>query len=210
MMPLPTSSPRATFALAAILLALPLTAHAQATAPADTIRPQRWELRITSGSLIPVGEQRQQLTRGPLSTVQLSWLPRPSLAVTGTVGWATSRDLTAVAQRGVNAFAVDLGIETRPSRLIVGERVTFSPLAGIGAGARSYDYRSRHADATHNVAAFAAIGGELGYRRLGVRVEARQYLAGFAPMDGVGTTPARSDVMLLTSLRFNRRALARR
>lgn len=209
-MPLAVSTPRVTIALAAMLVTLPLSVRAQAPAHADTIRQQRLELRITSGSLIPVGEQRQQLTRGPLSTVQLSWLPSPSLAVTGTAGWATSRDLTAVARRGVNAFAVDLGIETRPSRLVVGERVTFSPLAGVGAGARSYDYRSRHTDATHNVAAYAALGGELGYRRLGLRVEARQYLAGFAPMDGEGPTPARSDVMLLTSLRFNRRALARR
>jgi hypothetical protein len=205
-MPLSPSTPSARIALAAILFLLPLAAQAQT----DTIRPAHWELRITSGSLIPVGEQRQQLERGPLSTVQVSWLPRPSLAVTGTLGWATSRDLTAVGPRGVNAFAADIGVETRPQRLVVGERVSFSPLAGIGAGTRSYDYRARHTDATHNVAAYAALGGELGYKRLGLRMEARQYVGGFAPMDGAGPTQARSDVMLLTSLRFNRRALAHR
>jgi hypothetical protein len=209
-MPRAASTTRTTIALAAILITLPTAAHAQAPAHADTIRPRHWELRITSGSLIPVGEQRQHLARGPLSTVQVSWLPRSSMAVTGTVGWATSRDLKGVAPLGVNAFAVDVGIESRPQRLVVGERITLSPLAGIGAGARSYDYRSRRTHATHNVGAYATLGGELGYRRLGLRVELRQYVAGFAPMDGAGPTPARSDVMLLTSLRFNRRAVARR
>lgn len=203
---MPLTVRRSTIALAALLLSLPRVADAQE----DANRSPQWELRITSGSLIPIGEQRQQIERGPLSTLQLSWLPSPALAVTGTLGWAKSRDLATVGSRGLNAFAADIGVETRPQQLVIGERISFSPLAGIGAGARSYDYRSRHTDATHNVGAYAAIGGELGYRRLGLRVEARQYVAGFAPLEGVGPTQARSDVMLLTSLRFNRRALARR
>lgn len=195
-----------TLVVAALLLAMPTTAEAQA----DTSRSKAWEVRVTSGSLIPIGEQRQQLARGPLTTVQVSWLPRRALAVTGTLGWAKSKDLTAVGSRGLNAFAADVGIESRPQRLVVGQRISFSPLAGIGAGARSYDYRGGDSNARYNVAAFIALGGELGYRRLGLRMEARQYVSGFAPMDGVGPTPTRGDVMLLTSLRFNRRAAAHR
>jgi len=203
---MPRTPRTATIALAAMLLTLPLAARAQA----DTASPRRWELRITSGSLRPTGAQRQQLERGPLSSVQVSWLGRPSFAVTGTLGWAKSRDLVAIGSPGLNALAADLGVEARPRQWVVGQRVSLSPFVGVGAGARIYDYRSREASATRNVAAYAALGGEVGVRRLGLRVEIRQYVGGFAPMDGVGPTPTRSDVMLLTSLRFNRRAVARR
>lgn len=203
---MPLALRTARIALVATLLTLPVTARAQA----DSSMPRRWELRITTGSLRPTGALRQQLERGPLSTVQVSWLRRPSFAVTGTLGWAKSRDLAAIGSPGLNAFTADLGVESRPQHWVVGERVSLGPFAGIGAGARIYDYRSREASATRNVAAYAALGGELGFRRLGLRVEVRQYVGGFAPMDGVGPTPTRSDAMLLTSLRFNRRAVARR
>ncbi len=203
---MPRTPRTATIALAATLLTLPLAARAQA----DSASPRQWELRITTGSLRPTGEQRQQLERGPLSTVQVSWLRRPSFAVTGTLGWAKSRDLASVGSPGLNAFTADLGVEARPQHWVVGRRVSLSPFAGVGAGARIYDYRSREASATRNVAAFAALGGELGFRRLGLRIEVRQYVGGFAPLDGAGPTPARSDMTLLTSLRFNRRAVARR
>lgn len=145
-----------------------------------------------------------------MSTIQVSWLPRPALAVTGTVGWAKTRNVGAEGAPGLNVYAADLGVETRPQRWVVGERVSLSPFAGLGAGTRSYDYRSRRSDAQHNLAGYAALGAELGVRRIGLRIEARQYVGGFTPMDGTGPTAARSDLMLLTSLRFNRRAVARR
>ena len=193
-------------AIAALLLVLPVVGGAQ---PADSGSSRQWELRITSGTLVPTGAQRRQLERGPLSTVQVSWLPRRSLAVTGTLGWAKSRDLTADGSPGLNAYAADLGVETRPQHWVAGERVSVSPFVGFGAGARSYDYRSRRSDARHNLAAYAALGGELGVGRIGLRVEAREYIGGFSPMDGNGPTAARSDLLMLVSLRFNRRPDAR-
>jgi hypothetical protein len=197
---------RTGIALAALLFTLPLAARAQA----DSAGPRRWELRITGGALLPTGDQRHQLKRASLSAIQVSWLPRPSLALTGTLGRARSRDLTVEGSPRLDAFAVDLGVEARPSHWVAGRRVSVSPFVGVGGGARSYDYRARHSDARHNLAGYASLGGELGVGRVGLRVEARQYLGRFAPMAGTGPSDVRGDVLLMTALRFNRRAVASR
>ena len=69
------------------------------------------------------------------------------------------------------------------------------------AGARSYNYRSLHVDARHDVSA----GGEIGLGRVGLRLEVRDYVSGFKPLDGGGTAATRNDVVVLAGLRFGTR-----
>jgi hypothetical protein len=83
--------------------------------------------------------------------------------------------------------------------------VTLSPFVGLGAGVRSYNYRSLDVDATHNVAGYGSVGGEIGVGRVGVRVEVRDYTSGFRPLVGGGKSAIRNDVVLSAALRFNRR-----
>jgi len=193
-------------AIAALSLAMPIAAHAQI----DSTAPRHWELRITSGALIPVGDQREQLQRAPLSALQVSWLPSPAVAVTGTFAWAKSRDLASERTPRVTAYTADLGVESRPAKWETGERLRVSPFVGAGLGARSYDYVHGRSAARHNVAAYGAIGAELGFGRVALRVEAREYVGGFTAMDGVGPNSPSSDLVMMTSLRFTRRAAARR
>ena len=47
-----------------------------------------WEFRVTSGAFVPTGSQRHALKDAQVTAAQLSWLVQPSLAVTGTFGWA--------------------------------------------------------------------------------------------------------------------------
>lgn len=193
-------------AIAALLFTLPAVAHAQA----ESASPRRWELRIPSGALMPTGEQREHLRSGSLTALQVSWLPRPSLAVTSTLGWAKSRDLASVGAPRLNAFALDIGVEARPSRWAVGRRVSVSPFVGVGAGTRSYDYRGRSSEAQHAPSGYAAFGGELGTGRVALRVELREYVSGSAPMLGAGAGDLRNDAIVMAAMRFNRRASARR
>src|SRR5262249_7696583 len=153
---------------------------------------------------VPTGAQRNSLKGAQASAAQISWLLRPSLAITGTFTWARSRDVGMVGSPKLDAFTSDLGLETRGARWFRGRAVTFSPFAGVGAGARSYNYRKLDVDATHNLAGYAAIGGELGIKRVGVRIEARDYATGFKPLVGAGKSDARNDVMVMVGLRFKR------
>lgn len=78
-------------------------------------------------------------------------------------------------------------------------------LLAASAGSRSYDYRSLNADATHNLAGYGAVGGELRRGRSHVRLEVRDYLTGFKPLAGNGASGTRNDVVALVGLRLGRR-----
>ena len=79
------------------------------------------------------------------------------------------------------------------------------PFAGVGAGARSYNYRSLDVGATHNPAAYGSVGGVVGVGRVRLRVEARDYVTGFKPLNGEGNTAWRNDVALMFGFRLGAR-----
>lgn len=182
-----------------------LPAQSPDSAATTPERGRGWELLVPSGTVVPTGAQRAALKRANLTAIQLSRVVRPSLAVTATIGWARSRDVASAGSPKVDVFTYDLGAEARAPRLLAGRGVTLTPFAGVGAGARSYDYRSLDVDATHNAAAYGTVGGELGVRRLRLRLEARDYLTGFRPLRGGGTTDTRNDVVVMAGLRYTRR-----
>ena len=78
-------------------------------------------------------------------------------------------------------------------------------MSGVGAGGRSYNYRSLSAPATYNVDSYGSVGGELGVGRIRLRLEARDHLAGFKPLAGEGAGRSGNDVVLMGGLRFVRR-----
>jgi hypothetical protein len=172
--------------------------HAQ-DAPAH--RPG-WEFLVHSGTVIPTGAQRESVKRGKLTAAQLTYVAHPAVAVTATVGWARSRDIASAGDPKLDVFTYDVGAEFRAPRHSLGGRFSIRPFAGIGAGARSYDYRSLDMDATHNAAAYGSAGAELGSRRVRLRVEAREYVTGFKPLSGAGRADTRNDVAIMAGLRF--------
>lgn len=194
-------------ALAPIALAAALLA-----ASADSARGQdstrhpstlsRFEFVVSSGALLPTGEQRDALKSAKMSIAQLSYAVRPYLAVTTSMGWARSHDIATEGAPKVDVFTYDVGAELRADRWLSGKVLTFTPFAGAGAGGRSYNHRSLDADATHNLAAFGSAGGELGYRRIRFRVEARDYVTGFKPMLANRASGRRNDVSVMAGFRI--------
>ena len=163
-----------------------------------------FEIRFTSGGLVATGNQRNFIKDGQLSGVQMSWSLNPMLAVTGSFAWARSRDLTTIDKQKLDVFTSDLGVEARPAQWFTGRKVTFSPIVGLGAGVRSYNYRSLDVDAKHNLAGYGSVGGELGIlNRVGVRLEARDYASGYKPLVGAGKSVTRNDVVIMAALRIN-------
>ena len=176
-------------------------------AEAQTAQPHRsgWEFIVNNGTVVPTGDQRDAIARGKLTAAQLSYVMHASLAVTATVGWARSRDIASVNDPKLDVFTYDLGAEVRAPHQPLGRGLTVRPFAGIGAGARSYNYRSLDVDATHNLAAYASVGGEVGVRRVRLRVEARDYVTGFKPLAGNGPSATRNDVAVMVGLRLTSR-----
>jgi hypothetical protein len=187
-------------ATVALVLSSAGSVAGQAAAPFD----KTLEFRVPGGAFLPTGDQRETLTNSHLTAVQLSWVVRPRVAVTGTFGWARSRDVASIDHPKLDVFSSDVGIEARSNEWFTESAVSLTAFGGVGAGARSYNYRSLHVDATHNLAGYASVGGELGMGRVGLRVEVRDYLAGFKPLVGVGSSAMRNDVVIMAALSFNR------
>ena len=165
----------------------------------------RWEFLVLSGTLVPTGSRRDVIKRGDVSAAQLTFVARPSLALTSTIGWARSRDVSIGDTPKLDVFTYDVGAELRAPRWNINESVSISSFVGAGAGGRSYNYRKLDVDATHNVAGYATVGTDVGVHGVHVRLEARDYLTGFKPLSGVGAGRSGNDVVVMAGLRFGSR-----
>jgi hypothetical protein len=172
------------------------------TAASTSPTPKRWEFLMTSGAVVPTGVQRNTIKSGQMSAAQLTYVVLPALAVNATAGWARTRDIASSGDPKLDVFTYDVGAELRANRWNEGRAITFRPFAGVGAGARSYNYRKLDVDGTHNAAAYGSMGGEIGVRRVRVRIEARDYVSGFKPLVGGGSSDTRNDVTLMGGLRI--------
>jgi hypothetical protein len=160
-----------------------------------------FELRPYVGAYVPTGDQRDLLKDAVLVGAQASWRVIPQLAVTGTFGWAPSKDRVTAGDQTLDLYQYDLGAEARaPSWYNTGSW-DFTPFVGLGVGGRTYNYRDLdNVDAKTNVAGYGALGGEVGFGRLGLRLEGRDYISRFEPLTGNGDAKTRNDVTLAAGL----------
>jgi hypothetical protein len=194
-----------TAAALGVIIASSSRLSAQVTAPeTSTQQKPNWELLVSSGAVLPTGTQRDAIKQGKLTAAQVSYVVRPALALTASFGWARTRDIATVGDPKLDAFTYDAGAEVRAPRWMAGKGITLSPFAGVGAGGRSYNYRSLDVEATHNAAAYGSVGGEIGVRRIRLRVEARDYVSGFKPLGGEGASRTGNEVVVMAGLRFVR------
>jgi hypothetical protein len=193
----------AVYALAALMIT---TTHASAQVQAEPPHKPHWEFIVNSGTLVPTGAQRDAIRRGNVTVAQLSYVVQEGLALTSSFGWARTRDVASADAPRLDMFTYDVGAELRADRWLEGGVLRLSPFAGIGAGGRSYNYRSLDVDATHNLAGYASAGAELGIgSRVKLRLEARDYVTGFAPLSGGGSVDARNDVTVMFGVRLRLR-----
>jgi hypothetical protein len=190
---------RAAFAAAAMLTLGAAAASAQSARVYET---RGFELRPYAGAYIPTGDQRDLLKDAVLVGAQASYRLIPQLALTGTFGWAPSKDRITAGNQTLDLFQYDLGLEGRAPAWWASSSggVTFTPFAGLGVGGRTYDYRDFDASSKTNVAGFGALGGELGFGRAGARLEARDYVSRFEALTGDSDAKTRNDVTLALGL----------
>ena len=180
-------------------LAASLSAQATEPTPSQAKR-DRWELLVPSGALMPTGQQGEAIRSGNLNAVQVTYVVRPAIAITSMFGWARSRDVATSGSPKLDVFTYDVGAELRSPASKKG----VTTIAGAGLGGRSYNYRKLDVDATHNLSAYASAGGEVGIRRLRVRIEARDYVSGFKSLTGGGASRTGNDVVVMAGLRWTR------
>ena len=170
-----------------------------ATAQDAVVHSNGFELRPYVGAYIPTGNQRDLLRDAVLVGGQASYRLNPNIAVTGTLGWSPSKDRITPGDQTLDVWQYDLGAEFRAPSWITAGTMDFTPFVGLGAGARTYNYRDLDVNAKTNAAGYGVLGGELGFGRIGWRLEARDYVSQFKPFDG-GDSKTRNDVTIATGL----------
>ena len=187
---------RIAFALAAGLLVLPA-----AETQAQDQRIGAFEIRPYVGAYIPTGDQRDLLEDAVLVGAQGSWRVNDMFAVTGTFGWAPSKDRITAGDETLDLYQYDVGAEVRAPAWYQAASWSFTPFAALGVGGRTYDYRDLDdVDAKTNIAGYGALGRELGFGRFGLRLEARDYVSRFEPLDEDGDAKTRNDVTVAAGL----------
>jgi len=197
-----TTRPTLQLALAAATGLAALGVHAAPAAAQGPAASGAFELRPYAGAYLPTGDQRDLLEDAVLVGAQASYRILPQLAITGTLGWSPSKDRIAAGNQTLDLYQYDIGAELRAPAWVDRGSWSFTPFAGLGIGGRTYDYRDLDTDAQTDVAGYGALGGEFGFGRLGLRLEARDYLSRFEPLtdDGDGDARTRNDVTLAAGL----------
>ena len=171
-----------------------------AAAPAGAQMIPSFEIRPLAGAYVPLGEQKSFVDNATMYGAQASWLLTPTWALTGSFGWTRNDDLAlSPATQRLDMLQYDAGLEARLSSA-AGESWSFAPFLGLGAGARTYDYKDIAADSKTYAAGYGAIGGELGYKSIGIRLEARDYLSRYRSNFGAGEMDYRNDMTFSAGL----------
>ncbi len=156
------------------LFAVVLLTAASAAVAQSPVPPQI-ELRPVAGAYIPTGVQRDLFKDAAMFGVQGALEVRPNFHVVGSFAWSPGHDRFGLAEDRVNLFQYDAGVEYGPV-VPLGRNWEWKPFAGVGAGARTYDYRATELDTNTCFSGYGALGTEFQYGVTALRIEARDYL----------------------------------
>jgi hypothetical protein len=172
-----------------------------ASAAAQTPSEPKGEVRPFVGASIPTGELRDAYASKPILGLQGAVQVTPTFHLVSSFGWVPSKAKYAVANRDVNVFQYDGGVELGLMRQM--GRWQFKPFLGLGAGARTYLYSSPQLTDRTCLSGYGTVGSELQVGRTAVRLEARDNVFCYkSPMLGEASK-TRNDVGLALGVAYH-------
>lgn len=165
------------------------------------IRP---EIRPFAGVYVPTGALKNDFKSATMLGMQVAMELSRHMHVLGSVGWTHGHaKFPALSDDVAYLWQYDAGVEFNLVRELDNGWL-FRPLAGLGAGGRTYDYQAAGIGTTSCVAGYGALGAELQKGVLALRLEGRDYLACFdSPMTGEKHT--RNDIGIMFGLAYHLR-----
>src|SRR5205823_6118477 len=191
------TDPVGRIALFGLILVLTLLLAGAKLLAQDTPGSSRGVFRPIVGAYVPTGDQRDCLKDAVLVGAQAAWNANANLSVTGSFGWAPSKDKITPGDQTVDAFQYDVGLELRPSTPTL---ALTTPFIGGGIGGRTYSYRGYSVDSKTNFDGYGALGFDVISGPIDIRVEGRDYVSRFQPLTGGGDTKTRNDLALFAGL----------
>ena len=188
--------------LTAAMLAAASALHASALdAQEGGQRPTR-EIRPFVGAYVPVGAMRRDFRDATMFGLQAAIERSRNLHFLGSASWTPGRNKYDRGSARTDIWQYDAGLEVNLYRPTAAGWV-FRPFAGLGAGARTIDYRATGLASYTCTAGYGSLGTELQTGGVALRVEARDYMACFkSPVTGLHDT--RSDLGLSLGVAYHR------
>jgi hypothetical protein len=194
---LPSNDGAGRVALIGILVVLALILGAVKLIAQDAGVGARGSIRPFVGAYVPTGDQRDFVKDAVLVGAQASWTVSPNYSLTGSFGWAPSKDKISAGDQTLDQFQYDVGLEARSARLATAK---LAPYIGAGIGGRTYSYRDLNVDTKSNFDGYGALGVDVELGIVDLRVEGRDYVSRFQPLMGGGETKTRNDVAIAAGL----------
>lgn len=168
---------------------LPLLAAVVPLAAAAQSSDLRPEVRPFVGAFVPTGAQHDDFKAASLVGMQAALELAPWAHVVGTVSWTHGHARFSSLESDVtHIWQYDIGPEFNLQREFENGWL-LKPFAGLGIGARTYDYRAPGLATNACTAGYGALGTELQWDYVAFRVEGRDYLSCFEhPRTGVKQT----------------------
>jgi hypothetical protein len=195
-----SASARRSWVAAVVAAALLLGATGARAQVTESAASSRFDVRPYVGAFIPTGDQRDVLKDAVLVGAQLSYSFLNNFAVVGNFGWVPSKDKLSTGEPTIDLFQYDAGLEARFAHAAAGSW-TIDPFVGAGIGGRTYGYRDDIGFDDQTVFdGYGALGVQVNRPRVGVRVEARDYISDFKGLAGDASTGTRNDIGIAAAL----------
>ena len=152
---------------------------AASVAGAQDSKPVRLEIRPFAGTYLPTGTQADEFKQGPMFGAHAALELSSNFHVLGSVGWTNSHSkFGALVSDQAHMLQYDAGLEVNGVREF-GQKYLLRPFVGVGAGARSYQYKDAGIGTKTCVAGYAGLGSELQRGAFALRFETRGYVSCF-------------------------------
>lgn len=151
-----------------------LTVTTVSSAQRVGVRP---EIRPFAGVYVPAGALRNDFKTATMLGMQVAMELSDHMHVLGSLGWTHGHaKFAALSDDVAYIWQYDAGVEFNLMAEL-GNGWLLRPLAGLGAGGRTYDYQAAGVGTNSCLAGYGALGSELQKGAIALRVEGRNYLA---------------------------------
>ncbi len=189
--------------LTAAMLAAMSALHAPALGAQDGVPTPTREIRPFVGAYVPVGAMRRDFRDATTLGLQAAVERSRHLHFLGSASWTHGHNRYDRGSDRTDLWQYDVGLELNLYRPTAAGWV-FRPFAGVGGGARTFDYRASGLPSYTCTSGYGSLGTELQTGAVALRLEARDYLSCFkSPVTGLHDT--RSDLGLSLGVAYHRR-----
>ena len=162
----------------------------------------RLESRSVIGAFIPTGDQRTELDGALMMGSSLAFRASPSISLVGRFTWSGSNAKQLSGQPQVKVYGYDLGAEYRVADVAAGRSWRVRPFVGGGVGGRTYNTDVSGMKNETDLVGYGALGIQADYKKIGFRVEGRDYLSRYDGLTGTGDRATRNDVGVSAGMAF--------